>query len=114
MYDPTDDIEKSKIGKRKEPLHDITHKEKAKTNLSPMVAKNARFAQPILDICEYPKCNYMQITGEPAYDGGRFFICDKCGKKFCEFHASYKNHKCLEDENASTGLMDKIKDVLFK
>ena len=114
MYDPADDIEKSKIGKREEPLYDIIHKDNAKTNLLPMVAKNSRFAQPILDICEYPGCNYTQIVGPPGYDGRRFFTCDKCGKKFCDVHYFNKKHSCFTSTNVSKGLAEKIKDILFK
>ena len=95
MYDPTDDIKKGKIGKKDEPLYDIIRKKKVKTNLSPMRAKNSRFSQPVLDICENPGCNYTQIAGPLGYDGRQFFTCDKCGKRLCGRHHLYKNHNCI-------------------
>ena len=125
MGDIDEDIERARVGKRREELHDIIHKKKAETNLPPLKSrKSKRGNQTTQNVHTVPEPSIQQMPAVRIYckqpgcthnnvDGWQLYTCDRCGKMFCHTHHLHDDHKCIPDKGIFDGLKYKIKSTII-
>jgi hypothetical protein len=83
MDDIDKDIDRARIGKRKEVAYEIiNHPKISKTNLPPLHIK----PRPIPKECQYRYCKNKSV--------GSLVVCELCGKSYCYAHRFPQDHNC--------------------